>query len=186
MEMKEKIMKNDSGNCIRNILIKRFITYKELGEKAILQLDEDDIHRKLQEGDNNISIIAGHLHGNMLSRFTDFLNSDGEKTWRNRDAEFEEKVINKGQLLQMWNEGWNCVLSTMESLNDNDLNKEVAIRGEKHLVMDAVVRQIAHYAYHVGQIVYLAKTFKGKNWQSLSIPKGRSNHFNTSMKENFT
>lgn len=183
MEQKKQSIKNDSGTWITDILIKRFMAYKELGEMAILQLDENDIHKKLQAEDNSIAIIVGHLQGNMLSRFTDFLKTDGEKRWRNRDAEFEEKAMSKKELLLLWNEGWNCVLSTMRSLNDNDLNKKVTIRGEEHLVMDAVVRQIAHYAYHVGQIVYLAKTVKGRSWQSLSIPKGGSDQYNKSMEE---
>lgn len=183
--MEEQHISNVSDNWIRDVLIKRFITYKELGEKAILQLDEDDIHKKIKDGDNSIVIIVGHLYGNMLSRFTDFLNSDGEKAWRNRDAEFEEKTVNKEQLLEMWNAGWNCLLDTMELLVDNDLHKTVTIRGEPHLVLDAVIRQVAHYAYHVGQIVYLAKTYRGEHWKSLSIPKGRSDQFNQGMNENF-
>lgn len=164
------------------VIEKRFTTYKELGEKAIKQLEDADIYRKQHEGENNIYIIVKHMRGNMLSRFTDFLTSDGEKSWRNRDEEFKEdtgKTIE--QLLKLWEEGWQCLYHTLSALTDEDLKKRVLIRSEPHLVMDALLRQVAHYAYHVGQIVYLAKDFKGIDWKPLSIPPGKSEDFNQKM-----
>lgn len=170
---------------ITEIITKRFISYKELGGKAIQQLDDQQIHWKRDENDNSIFIIVKHLHGNMLSRFTDFLTSDGEKSWRKRDDEFEEGSATKQETLKLWTEGWDCLIHTLHSLNDHDLQKSVTIRGEKLIVVDALIRQIAHYAYHVGQIVCIAKTIKGKDWQNLSVPKHQSQEFTREMKEKY-
>lgn len=168
------------------VIKKRFLVYKELGEKAIRQLSDEQIHFKNSENDNSIYIIVIHLRGNMLSRFTDFLTSDGEKSWRNRDREFQaNEQTNKEQLFKLWTEGWDCLLNTLDALKDADLQREVHIRGERHLVIDALLRQVAHYAYHVGQIVYIAKILKKDNWQSLSIPKGNSDQFNQQMKKKY-
>lgn len=169
-----------------DIIKKRLVTYKDLGEGAIAQLNNNEIHKKQQKGENSVYVIVKHMRGNMLSRFTDFLDSDGEKSWRNRDEEFmENEEISKAQLLGLWQEGWDCVLQAVESLKDTDLQKEVSIRGEPHLVLDALLRQVAHYAYHVGQIVYLAKNLKGASWTSLSISPGASEHFNRQMKAKY-
>ncbi len=168
------------------LIKKRFLTYKVLGEKAITQLEDQHIHYRKEAGDNSIYVIVGHMHGNMLSRFTDFLETDGEKPWRNRDEEFsEDPKAGKAQLFKLWEEGWNGVWTALSTLKDDDLQKKVRIRGETHLVMDALLRQVAHYAYHVGQLVYIAKSLKGKNWQSLSIPPGASDQYNQKMKAKY-
>lgn len=169
-------------NVYLRTIIKRFGFYKELGEKAILQLDDQAIHRRLNQEDNSIAVLVRHMHGNMLSRFTDFLTSDGEKSWRKRDEEFIDDESTVPQLLQRWEEGWQCVIAAMEQLQDRDLNRKVMIRSEEHLVLDAILRQVAHYAYHVGQIVFMAKTIRGPEWQSLSIPKNQSAQFNAAMR----
>lgn len=164
-------------------MIKRFLVYKDLGERAIQQLNDEQLHWKHNEEDNSIYVIVKHLHGNMLSRFTDFISSDGEKPWRKRDDEFEEEDANKKTVLKLWNEGWNCVINALQPIHTDDMEKTVTIRAEKHTVADAILRQIAHYAYHVGQMVYIAKTIKGNQWQSLSIAKGKSEEFNKKMQK---
>jgi hypothetical protein len=121
------------------------------------------------------------MAGNMLSRWTDFLTSDGEKDWRNRDTEFEEQPLSKQQLIELWEKGWKCFLDALRQLNGGDLSKTIYIRHEAILVVDAVNRQLAHYPYHVGQIVYIGKIIKDQNWQSLSIPKGNSGAYNQQM-----
>ncbi|HEY6082567.1 MAG TPA: DUF1572 family protein [Chitinophagaceae bacterium] len=152
---------------------KRFLSYKELGEKSIAQVDDQQIHWKPEENSNSITIIVKHMSGNMLSRFSDFLTTDGEKPWRERDAEFEEENCSKAQLLAVWEKGWKCLMDTLNSLQEEDLSKTVYIREEPLPVVDALNRQLAHHAYHVGQIVYIAKALKADNWHSLSIPKKR-------------
>lgn len=168
---------------LKDAMLKRFLMYKDLGEKAIQQLNDQEVHWKHNTEDNSICVIVKHMHGNMLSRFTDFLNSDGEKPWRRRDDEFEENAaVGKEAVLQLWNDGWNCVMNALQPLHDTDMEKTVFIRGEKHTAADAIIRQIAHYAYHTGQIIYLAKTIKGDLWKNLSIPRGKSEDFNREIK----
>lgn len=162
--------------------IKRFKEYKALGEKTFAQLNEEEMHRQPNEASNNIAIIVQHLHGNMLSRWTNFLTEDGEKSWRKRDEEFEAQPLNKEALLQLWNEGWKVLLDTLESLTGDDLLKTITIRLQALLVVDALNRQLAHYSYHVGQIIYLGRWIKGDDWQSLSIPKGGSAAYNTGVR----
>ena len=158
---------------------KVFRQYKALGEKAMAQLDDNQLNWAPSSESNSIVLIVKHLYGNMLSRFTDFLTTDGEKEWRNRDSEFEsDKKMSRAELNKMWEEGWLLFLRTLDSLTDADLDKIVKIRGEEHTVLEALQRQTAHYSYHIGQIVYLAKACKDKDWSSLSIPKGKSNEFN--------
>jgi hypothetical protein len=170
-------------NLFRDAILKRFNTYEELGRKALQQLEETQIHWKRLPGDNTIAVIVQHMHGNMLSRFTDFGRSDGEKAWRNRDQEFlEDPKLDKQAVLTLWKEGWDCVLQAVAALDDSAMNHEVKIREEVHTVVDALLRQVAHYAYHVGQLVFLAKTMLGEQWQSLSIPPGASGAFNQEMK----
>jgi hypothetical protein len=166
----EKVFLQDS--------IKRFKSYKELGDKTFEQLEETDFFLKPVSESNSIAIIIQHLYGNMLSRWTNFLTEDGEKDWRNRDAEFEPMQCSKEDLLSFWNEGWNCLLHTLASLKEEDLHKTVYIRTEPLNVMDAILRQLAHYPYHVGQIVFIGKLLKDKDWKSLSIPKGASSQYN--------
>lgn len=159
-----------------------FKQYKTLADSAIKQIDEAGLHWKPETESNSIAIIMKHMSGNMLSRWSDFLTSDGEKEWRNRDAEFEEDNHSLQQIMADWEKGWNCLFAALEPLSNDDLTKIVHIRNEAHSVMEAVNRQIAHYSYHVGQIVYLAKAIKSDQWQTLSIAKGKSQAFNDSMK----
>lgn len=162
--------------------IKRITYYKSLAEKTFEQLDEIDFHYQPNEESNSIAMIIQHLAGNMLSRFTDFLTEDGEKEWRQRDAEFEEQHMSKEQLFQLWQKGWACYLGVVQSLTENDLEMIITIRSEQHTVTDALNRQMAHYPYHIGQIVYLGRMIKNKTWRNLSIPKGASQQFNEQMK----
>ena len=153
-------------------MTKRFSMYKELGDKTFAQLNDEDVVYQPNEQSNSIAMIVQHLHGNMLSRFTNFLTEDGEKPWRKRDAEFEAIEVSQQDLLSFWNEGWKVVLTTLESLQPEDLTKTIYIRTEPLLVYDAILRQFTHYPYHVGQMITIAKMIKDKDWQSLSIAKG--------------
>jgi Protein of unknown function (DUF1572) len=161
--------------------IKRLSYYKDLGDNTFIQLTDADFHYQPNEESNSIAIIIQHTAGNMLSRWTDFLTTDGEKNWRNRDTEFEEQHLSKQQLIEVWEKGWQCCLGTLKSLTENDLLATVNIREEGLLVVDAINRQLAHYPYHVGQIIYVARLIKNTNWQNLSIPKGQSVAFNQQM-----
>lgn len=156
----------------------RFEIYKELGDKTFVQLTDAQLFWQYNPESNSIAIIVEHLWGNMLSRWTDFLTTDGEKQWRQRDTEFENGLSNREELLAKWEEGWDCLFNAINPLTEEDLTKEILIRNEKLSVVDAINRQLAHYAYHVGQIVFVGKMLCGTNWTSLSIPKGKSNQFN--------
>ncbi|MDB4869415.1 MAG: hypothetical protein JWL97_419 [Gemmatimonadales bacterium] len=157
---------------LRNI-VRTYRTYKEMAEKAIDQVQSDeDLNRELDENSNSIAIIVKHMSGNLRSRFRDFLTSDGEKPDRNRDTEFEsDKPATREQLLRWWNEGWQIALASIEALWADDLERTIRIRGEELLVVEALNRSVTHAAYHVGQIVYLARHFASSDWKSLSIPK---------------
>ena len=159
-------------------IIKQFEYYKSLGDKTFEQLSLEELQKEFAEDSNSISIIVKHLVGNMLSRWTNFLTEDGEKEWRQRDLEFEDTYTSKDQLIKDWNTGWNCLFEAMTPLAETDLERIIYIRNQGHTVTEAINRQLAHYAYHVGQIVFLGKLVKGKNWQSLSIPKGNSSKYN--------
>ena len=161
--------------------IKKFRSQKALGEKTFAQLNDADFLFKPSSESNSIAIIVQHLYGNMLSRWTNFLREDGEKSWRNRDAEFEESLKTKEGVLNAWNSGWACVLNTLEKLKPEDVLKTITIRSQPLLVIDAIIRQIDHYGYHVGQIVYIGRMIKDTAWQSLSIPKNKSGEFNQAM-----
>lgn len=169
------------GNEFIKSVVKRLTYYKGLGDKTLSQLTEDDLHFRPNAESNSIAIIIQHMAGNMLSRWTDFLNADGEKDWRSRDAEFEEQHLTKQQLLDQWQKGWDCCLDTLNSLTEEDLLKTIYIRSEGLVAIDAINRQFAHYPYHVGQIIHLAKSIKNENWQSLSIAKGHSEQYNQQM-----
>lgn len=158
--------------------IKRLKYYKTLGDKTFEQLKEEDLHFLPNAESNSIAVIMQHMAGNMLSRWTDLLTTDGEKEWRNRDKEFETGQASKEKLLESWEQGWNCCINALESLQEDDLLKTIYIRQEGLLVVDAINRQLAHYPYHVGQIVYLGRMIKGKDWINLSIPKGKSTESN--------
>ena len=157
---------------------KRFAYYRLLGDKTFEQLTDKDLFYKHNNDSNSIAVIIKHLHGNMVSRWTDFLTSDGEKEWRKRDDEFEESTDTREVLIKLWNQGWDCLFNTLNSLTEEDLSKTIYIRNEGHSVTDAINRQLAHYPYHVGQIVFIGKMLRGEKWNSLSIPKNASKEFN--------
>ena len=152
--------------------------YKALGEGAIRQLRDDELGKSGPGEGNSVAIIVRHIAGNLKSRFTDFLNSDGEKLWRHRDSEFQPHEVTRAELLDDWNGGWRILFSALEPLSDEDLSRFVTIRGELFRVHEALHRLMAHTSYHVGQIVYLAKAFRGSAWNSLSIPLGKSAEYN--------
>lgn len=158
---------------------KQFEYYKLLGEKTFEQLNEEQLFLQYNPESNSIATIVKHLHGNMMSRWTDFLNSDGEKEWRKRDAEFENDIKSKSDMLKIWNEGWDCLFSAINPLTDEDLSKTVYIRNQGHTVEEAIIRQLAHYPYHVGQIVYIGKMIVDAGWKSLSIPRNQSSQYNS-------
>ena len=159
-------------------VLKEFRDYKNLAEKTFVQLEEKDFHFQPNNECNSIATIIQHMHGNMLSRWTNFLTEDGEKEWRKRDNEFEVHSFDKNQLLQLWEEGWQLVFSTIEPLREDDLIKIIYIRNKPHSVIAAINRQLTHYASHVGQIILLGKIIKSSEWQTLSIPRNQSAAFN--------
>jgi uncharacterized damage-inducible protein DinB len=157
--------------------------YKSLGEKAMAQLEPGQLFIQTNEECNSIAMIVQHMTGNMLSRWTNFLTSDGEKEWRNRDEEFEPRLADREEVMSEWNAGWNCFLNAIDQLKPSELTQIIFIRSEPHTVAEAINRQFAHYPYHVGQIVLIAKQLKGKEFVSLSIPKNKSADYN---REKFT
>jgi Protein of unknown function (DUF1572) len=156
----------------------QFQYYKLLGEKTFAQLTDAQLFWQYNEESNSIAIIVQHMAGNMLSRWTDFLTTDGEKENRNREAEFDNDVITKDALLTLWEKGWQCLFDALASITEQDLEKEIFIRNQGHTVVEAINRQLAHYPYHVGQIVFIGKMICNNNWASLSIPKGNSKIYN--------
>jgi hypothetical protein len=152
--------------------------YRRLAEGALEQVRDEELLRQLDAESNSIAIVMQHIAGNMRSRWTDFLTSDGEKPDRQRDREFEPWQSSRAELMKEWNEAWELTLATIQALRPEDVLREITIRGERHTVLWAIQRQVTHYAYHVGQIVFLAKHFRGADWKSLSIPKGKSEEFN--------
>jgi hypothetical protein len=157
---------------------KQFAYYKMLGEKTIEQLSDEQLVWQYNAESNSIAMIIHHLSGNMISRWTDIFNSDGEKSYRNREAEFEEITPCREELLKMWDKGWKCLLDTVEQLTNDDLDRIIYIRNMGHTVAEAINRQLAHYPYHVGQIVFIGKMLCNEKWHSLSIPKGQSEAYN--------
>ncbi|MCB0345411.1 MAG: DUF1572 family protein [Bdellovibrionales bacterium] len=178
-------MESSCSKALLVCLLERFQSVKKLGDSALSQIPDQLLNDSVGPETNSVAVVVKHLHGNMLSRWTDFLASDGEKPWRNRDGEFEVGDNFEPQLIRSWwNEGWELTLNTIGSLKADDLQKTVYIRGESHSVMDALLRQLAHYAYHVGQIVMLARHVceaGGIAWQTLSIQKGESLEYNKRM-----
>ena len=160
-------------------VIKRLKYYRDLGERTFSQLEEKDLHWQPSSESNSIAVIIQHVSGNMLSRWTNFLAEDGEKEWRDRDDEFEIHSYSRSQLIEMWNKGWDVFIATLNSLTADDLLKTIYIRKEPLTAIDAINRQLAHYPYHIGQIVYIGRLIKNKDWKSLSIPKGASEAYNT-------
>ncbi|MCH5599144.1 DUF1572 family protein [Niabella ginsengisoli] len=162
--------------------IQQFRDYKGLADKTFAQLDEADFHYRPNEVSNSLAIIITHMHGNMLSRWTNFLTEDGEKEWRKRDNEFEEQQLTKQQLLTLWEEGWNVLFDALQQLKVEDLNSTIHIRTKPLSVIDGILRQLTHHASHVGQIIFAGKIIAGNNWRSLSIGKNESKLFNEQMK----
>lgn len=160
--------------------IKQFEYYKGVGEKAIAQIQDADLFWQANDECNSIATIVQHIHGNMLSRWTDFLTTDGEKEWRQRDAEFKPIINTREALMNIWNEGWACLFNALNTVNESNWNTIIFIRNEPHSLVDAINRQLAHLPYHVGQIVLIAKQ-RASNWKSLTIPKGQSAAFNAAM-----
>lgn len=163
-----------------NSVKKQFEYYKMLGDKTLTQVPDDQLFLKFNESSNSIAIIVNHLCGNMLSRWTDFLTTDGEKEWRIRDLEFENNLATRTELEERWNKGWECFFHALNSLTEADLQKEIYIRNQGHTVVEAINRQLAHYPYHIGQMVFIGKMVCDQAWVTLSIPKGSSKQYNAS------
>lgn len=163
---------------------KRFLYYKNLGDKTFEQLTNEQIFWQYNEESNSIATIVKHISGNMISRWTNFLTEDGEKSWRNRDSEFENILDNKADVIELWENGWRIFLNALSEVNEENLESTIYIRGEAHSVLDAVNRQLAHYPYHIGQIIYIAKMLKNNDWKTLSIARNKSEDFNQTMLEN--
>jgi Protein of unknown function (DUF1572) len=172
--------------------IKQFEYYKMLGEKTFSQVSGEALFWQYNEESNSIATIVKHLWGNMLSRWTDFLTSDGEKEWRKREEEFENDITTRKEMMDKWNEGWECLFNALNSLTDNDLDRIIYIRNMGHSITEAINRQLAHYPYHIGQIVFIGKMASENTWNSLSIPRGKSKQYNAEKfakpkhKEHFT
>ncbi len=159
-------------------VIKQFTYNKSLGDKTFEQLNDEDIHWKYNEYSNNIAIVVKHIVGNMLSRWTNFLTEDGEKEWRHRDTEFEDTYKTKEEMLLAWEKGWQCLFDAITPLKAEDLERIIYIRNEGHTVVEAINRQLAHYAYHTGQIVFIGTLIKNNDWKNLSVLKGQSTNYN--------
>ena len=166
------------NNSYLNSIIKEFEYYKMLGDKSIEQLNDVNINWQYNEESNSVSIIVKHIVGNMLSRWTNFLTEDGEKKWRNRDTEFEAPYTTKGEMILAWEKGWQCLFNAITPLTEKDLENIIYIRNQGHTVTEAINRQLAHYSYHIGQLVFVARMIVGNNWQSLSVPIGESKNYN--------
>ncbi|GLB50252.1 DUF1572 family protein [Neptunitalea lumnitzerae] len=170
-------MESNSTNYLESIK-KQFAYYKLLGDKTLLAVSDSDIHYTFNETSNSLAIIVKHMAGNMLSRWTHFLTEDGEKKWRNRDDEFVDSYADKTTMLAHWEKGWQCLFTAIDSVNEDNFSQLVYIRNQGHTITEAINRQLAHYAYHVGQIVFLGKMIKDTEWESLSIPKNASKSYN--------
>ena len=173
---------NSIGREFLQTVIRRVKYYKDLGDKTFEQLNDADFHYQPNSESNSIAVIIQHMTGNMLSRWTNFLEEDGEKEWRQRDDEFTIHDYSKQQLLETWEKGWKCFLDALELLKEEELLKTIHIRQEGLTVVDAINRQLAHYPYHIGQIVYLGRMIKDHSWKNLSIPKGQSLQYNQNEK----
>jgi hypothetical protein len=158
---------------------RQFLFYKDLAEKAMAQVEDEKLFWHYNEDSNSIAVIVKHLSGNMISRWTDFFTSDGEKEWRDRDSEFENDLKSREQVIKAWDKGWDVFLNTLDSVKPEDLDRIIYIRNQGHTVMEAINRQLAHYSYHIGQIVFVAKMAVNKEWKSLSIPKNKSKDYNS-------
>ena len=168
----------DIANEFVSATINAFEANKRLADRAIGQVPDDKLHTALDDNTNSIAVIVKHIAGNLISRWTDFLTTDGEKPWRNRDDEFVDSLGDRADILQLWETGWACLLSTLKSLKPEDLGKTITIRGEPHSVPLAMERSLGHTCYHIGQIVQVARIHAGEKWKTLTIPKGGSEQFN--------
>jgi len=156
----------------------QFLYYKMLGDKTMAQLGDEELLWQYNDASNSIAIMVKHLWGNMMSRWTDFLTTDGEKDFRKRDEEFESDLKTRAEIIAKWEEGWACLFEALDSINEENFDTTIYIRNQGHSIPEAINRQMMHYAYHVGQMVYLGRMLRGDNWQSLSIPKGDSKVYN--------
>jgi hypothetical protein len=176
--MTDQILKNYLSDAIQS-----FRNYKKLAERALEQVTDEEFFRQIDEESNSLAIIVKHIAGNLKSRWTDFLTSDGEKDFRNRDSEFIAEGDTRESLMQFWEEGWNCLFVALEPLKVEDFEKTITIRQQPHTICEAINRQLTHYAYHIGQITFLAKHFRAAEWKTLSVPKNKSAQFNSFMAE---
>ena len=165
------------NNYIQSIQ-RQFKYYKDLGDKTFEQLSNEDIHWQYNTESNSISIIVKHIVGNMLSRWTNFRTEDGEKEWRKRDHEFEDPFVSKEEMILAWEKGWHCLFKAIDSLKENDLQEIVYIRNQGHTIIEAINRQLCHYSYHIGQLVYIAKMIRNDDWKTLSIARNSSLAYN--------
>lgn len=168
-----------------NTVIEKFKDVKNLGDRTIEQLTESELQWSMNEESNSIAVIMKHLSGNMISRWSDFLTSDGEKESRDRDSEFTDDGASRQEMLEHWELGWETLLGTLSNLEGEDLRKTVRIRSEEHVVIEAIERQMSHYSYHIGQIVYIGKQIKGDDFDTLTIPKGQSEQYLNKMKRKY-
>ncbi|MFK8060167.1 MAG: DUF1572 family protein [Polaribacter sp.] len=166
------------NNSYLKSILKQFEYYKSLGDKTFHQLSEDDFFKQVNNESNSIAIMVKHIVGNMFSRWTNFLTEDGEKSWRNRDDEFINNFKTKKEVLDYWEKGWQCLFDAIKPLREKDLESIIYIRNQGHTVTEAINRQLAHYSYHIGQILFLGKMLKNDTWISLSIPKNGSKNYN--------
>lgn len=165
-------------NSYLNSVKKQFTYYKTLAERGMQQLSDEELFWQFNEESNSVAMIVQHVAGNMLSRFTDFLTSDGEKLWRDRDAEFIHQFSDRKALMAYWNQGWECLEKSLSALTEDDLERIVYIRNEGHTVTEALNRQLAHYPYHIGQIIFIGKMLKNQEWKTLSVARNRSREYN--------
>jgi len=169
---------------MKDLFLKRFKYYKNLGDKTFQQLTDEEVLWRYNEASNSISTIVKHLSGNMKSRWTNFLTEDGEKSWRNRDSEFENDLQSKEEMLKIWEEGWQILFKALDQITPDNIHQMIFIRGEKLSVIDALLRQLAHYPYHVGQIIFVAKMIKNEEWKTLSIAKNKSEEYHLELLKN--
>lgn len=168
---------------MKDLFLKRFQYYKNIADQTFEQLEEPQLFWQYNPESNSIATIVKHISGNMISRWTNFLTEDGEKEWRNRDAEFENDIQSKAEMLEMWEKGWLVLFDALNQVNDANINSIILIRGEKLSFVDALLRQLAHYPYHIGQIIYLAKMLKNDDWKTLSIARNKSQEYTELLKK---
>lgn len=166
---------------MKDLFIKRFQYYKNLGDKTFEQINDDQAFWQYNAESNSIVTIVKHISGNMISRWTNFLTEDGEKEWRNRDSEFENDIKSKAEMLRIWEKGWIVLFDALSQINEENIHIIISIRGEKLSVVDALLRQLAHYPYHIGQIIYVAKILKNDEWKTLSIARNKSHEYTTEL-----